>query len=249
MADVKSGSKYVLTNPLIGSSKALASTSFNDSVLVVPTNPDGSQSWYFVETSTSGYYRLHTEQKGDFAALDVFSYNGKNTIDLHMFAVQEKTGQYWQLSKQGDGSFKINNQYTGPDIYLDVVKDTLQPTLAARDGPGQRWTLSELGSQPTATPSTSGTATASRSGITSTPPSTTATAGISTISATAGAGGSHSDGLAKGVIAGIAAGSAVAVIALIAGALFVWRRRRHRYTSVVQPPAMSGRPVYHVPRS
>jgi hypothetical protein len=138
MADIKAGTKYVLTNSLIGPTNALASTSANDSVIVVPSKSDGSQSWYFLETSTSGYYRLHTEQKGDFAALDVLNYNGKNSLDLHMYAVQENTGQHWRVNKQDDGSVKINNQFTGSDIYLDVVKDTLQPTLAAKDGPGQR---------------------------------------------------------------------------------------------------------------
>jgi hypothetical protein len=91
----------------------------------------------FLQTNTTGYYRLHTDQKEDFAALDVYAYNGKNTIDLHMFAAHDATGQYWRFNKQDDGSFRINNQYTGPDIYVDVVKDSLQPTLAARDGPGQ----------------------------------------------------------------------------------------------------------------
>lgn len=138
MAELQVNARYVLTNPLIGPTNALASTSANDTVVVGPTNSDGSQSWYFLETSTSGYYRLHTEQKGDYVALDVFNYNGKNTIDLHMYSVQENTGQHWHLDKQDDGSVKISNLFTGSDIYLDVIQDTLQPTLAAKDGPGQR---------------------------------------------------------------------------------------------------------------
>jgi hypothetical protein len=140
MADVQKGAKYILTNSLIGSTKGLASISANDSVVVVSLDSNGSQSWYFLETTTSGYYRLHTQQKGDFAALDVYNYNGKNSLELHMFAVQENTGQFWRLNQQNDGSVKINNQFTGPDIYLDIVPDTLQPTLAAKDGPGQRCT-------------------------------------------------------------------------------------------------------------
>jgi hypothetical protein len=140
MAEFKSGTRYVLTNSLIGSKNALGSTLANDSIVVAPSTIDGSQSWYFLETSSTGYYRLHTEQKGDFAALDVFNYNGKNTIDLHMYSVQDNTGQQWRMNKQDDGSVKINNQFTGSDIYLDVIEKTLQPTLAAKDGPGQRCT-------------------------------------------------------------------------------------------------------------
>jgi hypothetical protein len=138
MVDIQAETDYILTNSLIGSTKGLASTSANDSVVVAPLDSDSSQSWYFVETSTSGYYRLHTQEKGDFAALDVYNYNGKNSLDLHMFSVHEATGQYWYLNKQDDGSVKIHNNFTGPDIYLDVARDTLQPTLAAKDGPGQR---------------------------------------------------------------------------------------------------------------
>jgi hypothetical protein len=125
MADVKPGTKYILTNFLMGPTNTLASTSANDSVIVVPSKSDGSQAWYFLATSTLGYYRLDTEQKGNFTALDVFNYNGKNTIDLHVYSVQDNTGQYWRLNKQDDGSVKINNQFTGPDILLDVIKDTL----------------------------------------------------------------------------------------------------------------------------
>jgi hypothetical protein len=140
MAELKVGAKFVLTNPLIGSTNALGSTPANDSVIVGPRQSDGSQTWYLVETTTSGYFGLHTNQKGDFAALDVLNYNGRNSLDLHMYAVQDNTGQKWRLNKQDDGSVKINNLFTGSDIYLDVVRDTLQPTLAAKDGPGQRCT-------------------------------------------------------------------------------------------------------------
>jgi hypothetical protein len=142
MVEIQAGAKYILTNSLIGSTKGLASTSTNDSVVVVPLDSNDSQSWYFLETNTPSYYRLYTQQKGDFAALDVYNYNGKNTIDLHMFAVHEATGQYWYLNNQDDGSVKISNQFTGPDMYLDIVRNTLQPTLAAKDGPGQRCTYS-----------------------------------------------------------------------------------------------------------
>jgi hypothetical protein len=248
MTDMKSGAKYALTNALIGPLSALASTSMNDSVIVVPTTTsDGSQSWYFLETNTTGYYRLHTDQKGDFAALDVYAYNGKNTIDLHMFAVHDATGQYWRLNKQDDGSVRINNKYTGPDIYLDIVKHTLQPTLAARDGPGQRWTLSEIGSEPTATPSASGTTTASTSGITSAPASDSTTGIVSGSSASASAVRQKSNGFAKGAIAGIAVGSAIVLTALVVGAVFLWKRRRERYAPVEQHPiAMSSRPILRV---
>jgi hypothetical protein len=245
MADIKAGAKYVLTNSLIGTTNALASTSANDSVVVVPSTSDGSQNWYFLESPAAGYFRLHTEQKGDYAALDVFSYNGRNTIDLHMYSVQANTGQYWRINPQDDGSVKINNQYTGSDIYLYVVKDTLQPTLAARDGPGQRWTLSQVGSSPTATPSISSTATASITGMTNTP---TATATLGSETATASSV-SSSSGLSRAAIGGIAAGGAVVAIGLLVGAFILWRKRRNRSEKdvLINPPAIRSRPLLRVP--
>jgi hypothetical protein len=137
MAQVDENSVYVLSNSLIGFNNALASTSANDSILIMSRRIDAGQSWYFRKTSTLGYYRLHTKQKGDSAALDVFNYNGKNSICLHMYPVQDNTGQHWRFTKQDDGSLRINNLFTGPDIFLDVANDTFKPRLAAKYGPGQ----------------------------------------------------------------------------------------------------------------
>ncbi|KAH7085514.1 hypothetical protein BKA63DRAFT_598157 [Paraphoma chrysanthemicola] len=248
MAEIRSGARYVLTNSLIGSDKALASTSMNDSVVVTSSSStDASQSWYFQEIpSTAGYYRLHTGQKGDYFALDVLNYNGKNSIDLHLYSVQENTGQYWQVKKQEDGSHKINNKYTGSDMYLDIVKDTLQPTMAAKDGPGQRWTLSEIGSTPTPTPSAARAATASISGTTANP---TPTSSVSTSTSSVAPSASSSDGLSKGVIGGIVAGSVVGVIAVVIGAVLFWKMRKNSRAPVIQnPTAISSRPMLHIGR-
>ncbi|KAH8727126.1 hypothetical protein GQ44DRAFT_825224 [Phaeosphaeriaceae sp. PMI808] len=232
MADIKPGAKYILTNSLIGPKNGLASTSANDSVVIGPSNPDGSQEWYFRETSTSGYYRFYTQQKGDSVALDVFNY-------LHMYFVQENTGQRWRFNKQGDGSFRINNQFTGPDMYLDVVKDTLQPTLAANDGPGQRWTLSQVVSTPTATSSGFKTMSTSVSSITTVPTNTSTT----------NPSPSKSAGLSTGAIVGIAIGCA-GLFAVVIAAFVIWKKRKSRHGAVIQnPPAITSRPMLHVPEA
>jgi hypothetical protein len=77
MVEIQAGAKYILTNSLIGSTKGLAFTLANDSVVVVPLDSNDSQSWYFLETNTPS---------------PVYNYNGKSTIDLHIFAVHEATG-------------------------------------------------------------------------------------------------------------------------------------------------------------
>ncbi|KAF2827325.1 hypothetical protein CC86DRAFT_455014 [Ophiobolus disseminans] len=243
MTEFQAGKRYILTNSLIGSTNALATTSANDTVIVIPSKTDISQKWYFVETSKSGYYRLHTEQKGDFAALDVVRWT--DALELHMYSVQDNTGQLWRLNKQDDGSYKINNQFTGSDLYLDIVKDTLQPTLAARDGPGQRWALSQVGSIPTATLSPSRLPTGSMTTITTTPTMSTVSGSNS---ATPSAAGSSS-GLSKAAIGGIAAGGGALVLALIAGGLILLKRHndKKRNNGVAQnPPAMTSRPLLRV---
>ncbi|KAF1843890.1 carbohydrate-binding module family 13 protein [Cucurbitaria berberidis CBS 394.84] len=252
MVNVDTAAQYVLTNSVLGSSKGLASTSMNDSLVVVPSSSSDAQSWYFIHTDNADYYRLHTRQKGDFSALDVFNYNGKNSIDVHFYAVQDNTGQHWRLTEQDDGSVKINNQFTGPDIYLDVVKDTLQPTLAARDSPGMHWTLSKVGSHPTAPPSASLSASATASGFTTLPTKSGASnaATASTASPTVTAVAISKDGLSGGVKGGIAAGAVVGVIAVGIGAFMVYRswRRRRAAQQPLRPAAMRSNPILNVPR-
>lgn len=250
MADIDLAARYILTNPLLGPARSLASTSLNDSLLVVSSSSDSSQSWYFTTTSDSDYYHLHTVQKGDFNVLDIDNYYGRNTIDMHFYYIQpERTGQYWQLNSQDDGSVKISNNFTGPDMFLDIDATSLQPTLKAQDSPGQRWTLSSPGATPTATSTTkaaspsfttmsSGVSRSGSSGL----PSSTCTAQC-TVTNTPLA---ESSKLSTGTIAGIAVGSA-ALLGILIGALVYWRHRRNRDRGVGQvgtlPGPMRSRPI------
>jgi hypothetical protein len=137
MAGFDENSIYSLSNSLIRLNNALAYISANYSVLVMSRRIDGSQSWYFRKTFTLGYHRLHTKQKGNSAALDVFNYNGKNSIDLHMYPGQDNIGQHWCFTKQDDASVRINNLSTGPDVFLGVANDIFEPTASAKDGSRQ----------------------------------------------------------------------------------------------------------------
>ena len=224
MVDINLSANYILKNELLGSSKALASTSLNDSIVVQPVDFNDSQLWYFTETLLQGYYRLHTVGKGQYSALDVYNYIGRQAIDLHFYATQDLTGQYWHLNQQSDGSVKIHNNFTGPDMYLDLKDGTLQPTLAARDSQGQRWTLSSIRSTPTFT----NTATISSSfGTTATPstksPSASAPAGTCTSNCLNSRVPSGSKKLSGAAVGGIV--SAVVVAFLLAGAFILWCRK------------------------
>ena len=250
MADIDFAARYTLTNPTLGSSRFLASTSFNDSLLVVSSSSDFSQTWYFTSTSVLDYYRLHTVAKGDQNALDVDNYYGRNSIDMHFYYVQERSGQYWQLSEQSDGSVKISNNFTGPDMFLDIDQTSLKPTLRAGDSSGTRWTLSSPGSTPTATgatrlasPSiTTMSTTASRS-VSSTKSSSTS---VSESSA-ANTSSVESNEMSTGTVAGIAVGS-VAAVGLLIGALVYWccfrKNRKPGFEAVATGPGpMRSRPI------
>ncbi|KAF2127869.1 hypothetical protein P153DRAFT_432313 [Dothidotthia symphoricarpi CBS 119687] len=250
MADVNLTAQYVFTNELIGSSKSLASTSLNASIIVVSSSPGDSSLWYFTETDVDDYYRLHTVQKGDYNALDVDNYYGSNSIDLHFYAVQRRSGQYWLLNKQSDGSVKVSNNFTGPDIYLDIDEGSLRPTLRAQDSPGQHWTFNSPDATSTAVDTASATATSATatsvatttpvpSGTTSsTIPSSTCTSGCSATAAP-----SSSKRLSKGAIGGIAGGAIVGLI-LIIGSIWLWHSMRsNRNNTEIRLRSLKPKPI------
>ena len=251
MSGIDLTARYILTNQLFGSSRSLASTKLNDSLIVVSSSSDSGQSWYFTTTSEPDYYYLHTVQKGDFNVLDVDHYYGHNSIDMHFYYIQpERTGQYWRLSQQDDGSVKISNNFTGPDMFLDIDKASLRPTLKAQDSPGQRWTLGDRESTPMATsvtemalPTTATMSTTTSISASTTELSSTCTAGCSVTTAPS----PQPNKLSTSSIVGVAVGC-VAVLGLLIGALVYWRRsRKNRGFEAVamQSGPMWSRPVLH----
>lgn len=257
-ADIDLTARYILTNLLLSSSQSLSSTLFNDTLLVTSGTSESSQTWYLSGTSTPSHYRLHTAQKGEQYALDVDNYNGKNAIDMHFYAVQDRTGQYWSFNKQGDGTFKISNNYTGSSIFLDLDEDTLKPTLRAGDGEGTKWTMSALGESPTptvtagvtklATPSMS--ATASSSASESDTNATTAdeqSACTASCSATS-TGTAEKSKISTSAITGIAVGGVAVLGALIGGLVFWYCRWRNRRTQLptTRPAPMKSDPMLNV---
>ncbi|KAF2249311.1 hypothetical protein BU26DRAFT_519429 [Trematosphaeria pertusa] len=219
MVQIDLSAKYLLTSEALGSSKALASTGSNDSLLIEPTDSGDSQLWYFTPSALEDHFRLHTIQKGDFAALDVYNYNGRNSLDLHFYANQELTGQYWRVDDWGDGSVRLSNNFTGPDIHLEVNADNWKLTLAGGDTSGQHWTLSLPGE--TSTAATSRTPGPKTSFTTNSTGSCT-----SSCSATATSGAQND--LSKAQIGGIAGGSVAGALLVAAGAIFWWQRSRRR---------------------
>lgn len=246
MANIELSAKYALTNSLTGASKVLASALNNDSVIIESAGTGGNLKWYFTETNITGRFRLHTMQKGDPNALDIFSYNGLNTIGLHFYNVGDYTGQYWRLDDWGDGTIKLSNNFTGPDMLLDVANDTLKPTLAGGDSPGQHWTLSRFGSASATLASTAAatlapnTTAVTISTATSQLPTSVASPCTSTaVFCTATASALPNKGLSKGGIAGAVVGSVCLAVVAIVIAIFMKRRSSYQH----RPGPMTSNPV------
>ncbi|KAJ8111356.1 hypothetical protein OPT61_g6033 [Boeremia exigua] len=204
----------------------------------------GIHTWYFTSTSVSDYYRLHTLSKGDQNALDVDNYYGRNSIDMHFYYVQERSGQFWQLSEQSDGSVKLSNNFTGPDIFLDIDEASLKPTLRAGDGFGTHWTLSSPESVPTEAPSQTitNTSATTSSPVSSTEPSSTGPSSPDTSETSA----ANPSKMSTGTIAGIAVGSVAAVGVLVGAFVYWWFKKSRKGSSgavASGPGPMHSRPI------
>jgi hypothetical protein len=234
MADlINLSARYVIKTDHFGASNALASTPVNDTLIIEPFDASVSQLWYFTETDIAEYYRMHTEDKGDDVSLDIYNYEGSQTIDIRFKETEGLKGQYWRLQNQSDGSVKVSNNHNGPDAYLDIEEGTLKPMLAARDSPSQEWTLSSLGSSPTST--VVATASSTSPGTTTTPstksgldpvPSSSCT---SECSASSSPPASHK--LGTGAIVGIVVGSIVTILLVVGIILWRWSKG----TGISQP--------------
>jgi hypothetical protein len=235
--------RYVIKTDQLGATNALASTPDNDTLLIEPFDASRSQLWYFEESDVDEYYHLHTEDKGDEYSLDIYNYEGSQTIDLRFKETQDLDGQYWHLHPQSDGSVKVSNNHTGSDTYLDVEDGSLKPMLAARDSPNQEWTLSSLGS-PTSTQTPTASSTSPESTITpaSSSPCTSECSASSSPLSSPSSSTSGSSKLETGAIVGIAVGS-VGAILLVVGAIWLWRRWKKKQ-SVVPPPVLSVKEGY-----
>lgn len=221
MAEADLNKVYVLTNSVIGSSNALASTLDTDELIIEPkTNFKSSQQWFLTPTSFENYYRLHTSQKNSSYALDIRGYDGTDRQSLHFHDVIDAYfGQYWRIDPWGDGTAKLSNNYTGDNVLLDVNEqgdDSFEPLLSNMDEKrkGQHWKFEVVGSGEPGQPITP---TGSPTGVS--PPSSTSTRDTKFENDQEGG-----EGLATPAIAGIAVGGAVVLILAVV-LLLSWRKK------------------------
>ena len=231
MADIDLSTKYILTNSLTGSSNALSSTSLNDSLIITPLK-DGlhdDQLWFFTATKVKNRYRIHTVQKGEFYAIDISFYNPERTMTVHFVSVQDNTGQSWGIEKWEDGSFKIINDFSGPDMSLSADQKSMRVNMTGGDNPGQHWTLNRSDSM---TKTSAGTTAATSFSVKATQTrratnSSTSTSSFCAPSATACnavAVNTKEQKLSSGAIAGASVGAIAGVVGLVAIAVLLWKK-------------------------
>jgi hypothetical protein len=227
MAAIDENAKYTLANPVLGSSKVVASNLNSDQLEVETINPGQAQQWwYFKTTDVSQVYRIHSVQKGDDQALDLlWNFEGANTIRVHFYNRNDSSdSQRWLVDNWSDGSFRLSNYAQGPDVRISFNTSDASFFLAGGDHPEQHWSISRVGSLASVSSLstfTTITSTHSASGSLTASPSAS-----STTSSTAPP--SHHKGLSKGAIAGVVIGPLAALILLIFLIAFILKRRKER---------------------
>ncbi|KAI9762307.1 MAG: hypothetical protein M4579_000455 [Chaenotheca gracillima] len=90
------------------------------------------QYWQIRRSPTShGSFNLCTLFLGTKMSLDVY---GDDNTRPHLAPTADVPGQQWQLSSAGDGTWRLTNSFSGPDLWLDVkVQDDGSATLLLRD--------------------------------------------------------------------------------------------------------------------
>ncbi len=224
MATIDVTGQYVLTNSFTVTNKQMAA---DTSALTMDTYDGTSQSgqWFLTPADSPPFYRLHTVAAGSGQSLDVLNDAGTASIHLTMAATGQFTGQYWRLDTWASGAsgypYRLSNNFTGPDMHLDVYSDTLEPHLASGDYTGQHWALVRVAGDAAPAPSTTTSSVGAGGGAggaaTTTPP-TSASSTVGVVASSSPAAAQSSSALSAGAIAGISVGG-FAALALVIGAI------------------------------
>ena len=78
---------------------------------------------------------------GQSLCLDVF---GNDKATPHLAAPGSVSGQLWTVAGWGDGSWKLTNTYSGPDLKLDSKGEGGNGTMTKGEALGQHWSFTPL---------------------------------------------------------------------------------------------------------
>jgi hypothetical protein len=120
-------------------------SSFGLNLITAPISNSTNQFWRFTpESAFIDSYRLRNRHFNDNYSIDIF--NDNIDITPHMALTGSYTGQYWNLYPLGDGTFKLNNHFTTPTMYLDVYSANYIPIMGnnSTDCRGQIWAFTKI---------------------------------------------------------------------------------------------------------
>jgi len=138
---------YRLTNDFLGPGQSLDVYNAGTSRLKMSTTADSpGQLWKLVDVG-GGKYSLRTALSGDGFSLDVVN-DGTNE-SLVLAETGAYSGQAWTLTRQDDATYKLTNDFTGPQKSVDTYSDTHEPCLGSGDSSGQHWKLTPVRELPT----------------------------------------------------------------------------------------------------
>lgn len=137
---------YRLTNTFQGHSLDVVNDGAGNAeglIQMARTGNFSGQYWQIVPNGGAGTYALRTWFLGANRQLDVY---GDDKLKPHLANAGPYSGQIWKIAPWGDGTWHLENTYSGSDYYLDTVEGG--PRVAMNQAnigrPTQRWTITPI---------------------------------------------------------------------------------------------------------
>lgn len=253
-----SGLKLFVVRNAFSSNYRLASID-NQNVTMVDGDGYNTQ-WYLTEAPPphEGYFRLHTPATGDAKSLDVLNDNGFSSKEVRFYTTGDYSGQLWKRDPWGDGTYKLSNNFTGPNVHLDMLTNSYHPYLESGKGSAPRWIFEEADGEATSAVTSSLQAVATSvlpAGTQTLSTSSTSAAPTPMVSLPASTT-PRERATPLGAIIGSAIGGLAALTICICAVIYVLRRKRTKSISAsadqyYAPPAVrsSGPPDYAIATS
>lgn len=142
----------LLTNDYLGQAYSLQINpqSRTNGLHAAPSR-DGGLFWTIVPSPEDpGRYNICTTYNGQPKCLDIYNDNSHDRTRVCLADSGYYSGQTWSLEPQGEGRYKLSNDFTGPGWYLDTYSDSHEAFINSRDFSAQQW-LVTLPAQATGT--------------------------------------------------------------------------------------------------
>ena len=101
------------------------------------------QFWQIVPNGGAGTYALRSLFLGPNRRLDVF---GNDKLKPHLATSGPFSGQIWTIAPWGDGTWHLENSFSGKELYLDTMEGATRVAMNGKNTgrPTQRWTITPI---------------------------------------------------------------------------------------------------------